>query len=172
MTVEDDRRFRVACLTLLLDMVADKWPEGLDADRIALFDFLAAHPLLLAHHEGDPDRTRLRLAGFDDRSPSYASVVHRFVTRRQRLPDDLTWLVSHGLVAVRVSGRVRHRLTPAGERVARSFTSMYARRYRDAVMIVVNRLRRTSDRGLAEIMSQWSAVRAHRNSLDSPRTGP
>ncbi|MDQ7907233.1 hypothetical protein RB614_22215 [Phytohabitans sp. ZYX-F-186] len=172
MSVEDDRRFRVACLTLLLDVIAEVRPEGVDAHRLALFDFLAANPLLLAREESDPDRIRLRLAGFDDRAVSYASAVQRYVTRRQRLCDDLAWLVAYGLVTVVVDGRVRHRLTPAGREVARSFTSMYARAYRDAAVIVVNRLGRMPDRGLAEVMSQWMAVRAQPRSLDSRRTGP
>jgi hypothetical protein len=169
--VEDDQRFRAACLTLLLDVIADVRPEGVDAERVALFDFLAANPLLLAREESDPDRMRLRLAGFDDRALSYASAVQRYVTRRQRLPGDLGWLVAYGLAKVVVDGRVRHQLTAAGREVARSFTSMYARAYRDAAVIVVNRLGRMPDRGLATIMSQWMAVRAQPRSLDSPRTG-
>lgn len=172
MIVEDDRRFRAACLMLLLDVVADVRPEGVDADRLVLFDFLAAHPLLLARDESDPDRVRLRLAGFDDRALSYASAVQRYVTRRQRLPGDLGWLVTYGLVDVVVDGRVRHQPTAAGRAMARAFTSMYARAYREAAVIVVNRLGRMPDRGLAAIMSQWMAVRARPRTLDSPRTGP
>ncbi|MFD0748300.1 ABC-three component system middle component 2 [Phytohabitans flavus] len=143
----------------------------MDADRVALFDFLAANPLLLAREESDPDRTRLRLAGFDDRALSYSSVVQRYVTRRQRIPDDLAWLITYGLVTVVVDGRVRHRLTPTGQHVARSFMSMYARAYREAAVMVVNRLGRMPDRGLAEVMSQWMTARAQPRSLDFPRIG-
>jgi hypothetical protein len=172
MIVDNDRRFRVACLTLLLDETAEAWPGGLDSERICLFDFLAANPLLLAGEEDDPDRTRLRLAGFDERAVSYGSALQRFVTRRQRLPGDLAWLVALGHVAVVGNGRARYRLTAAGQRTARSFRSIYARRYREAAGIVGGRLRRTTDRGLAEIVGQWSSVRMHRDPLGSPRMGP
>jgi hypothetical protein len=172
MMVDSDRRFRVACLALLLDVIADFWPDGLDIDRIALFDFLAANPLLLAARADDPDRTRLRLAGFDDRAVSYASAAHRFVTRCRRLPDDLAWLVAFGQAVVGTDGRVRYRATPVGQATARSFRSMYSRMYREAAMIIVSRLRHTPDRELLEIMGQWSAVRVHLDPLGSARMGP
>jgi hypothetical protein len=172
MIVDSDRRFRVACLTLLLDVVADAWPDGLDMDRICLFDFLAANPLLLAWSADDPDRKRLRLAGFDDRSVSYDSAAHRFLTRCGQLPDDLAWLVAFGQVTVVADGRVRYRATPAGQASARSFRSMYSRRYREAAVIIVSRLRHTPDREMAEIMGQWSAVRVHLDPLGSARMEP
>jgi hypothetical protein len=170
--VEDDRRFRVACLTLLLDVTAEGFPEGLDADRICLFDFLAAHPLLLVRQQDDPDGTRLRLAGFDDRALSYRNPAQRFMTRCLRLPDDLAWLVSHGQLATVSDGRVRYQLTAAGQVTARSFRSIYSRMYREAAAIIAKRLHRTPDRGLAEIVHQWSAVRVHLYPLGSLRTGP
>jgi hypothetical protein len=170
MIAENDRRFRVACLTLLLDVAADVSPSGVDADRLAVFDFLATNPLLLAGDEDGPDRARLRLAGFDDRALSYASAAQRFITRCQCLPDDLAWLVSYGLVEVILDKRARYRLTPVGQRTARSFNSMYARAFREAAAVVLSRLRHTPDPGLAEVMRQWSAARMH-ESLGSLRIG-
>ena len=158
--VDRDPVFRAAQLTLLLDVVARTQPGGADLDRLAVYDFLAEHPLLLARHEDDPDRIRLRLAGFDDTALSYASAAQRFVGRRLRLPADLAWLISRGLASVSAEGRVRYRITDAGHRLSGSFRSIYAAAYTDAARIVVGRLGRASDRRLRESLPQWLAVGA------------
>ena len=158
--VDRDPVFRAAQLMLLLNVLAQTQPGGADIERLAVFDFLAEHPLLLARQEDDPDRVRLRLAGFDDAALSYASAVQRFVGRRLRLPADLAWLIARGLASVSAEGRVRYRITDAERRLAGSFRSMYAAAYTDAAWIVVGRLGRASDRRLRESLRQWLAVGA------------
>jgi hypothetical protein len=158
--VDRDPVFRAAQLTLLLDVVARTQPGGTDLDRLAVYDFLAEHPLLLARHDDDPDRVRLRLAGFDDAALSYASAAQRFAGRRLGFPADLAWLIAHGLATVSAEGRVRYRITDAGHRLAGSFRSIRAAAYTDAARIVVGRLGRTSDRRLRESLRQWLAVGA------------
>jgi hypothetical protein len=156
--VDRDPVFRAAQLTLLLDVLSRAHPGGTDIERLAVYDFLAEHPLLLARHDSDPDRVRLRLAGFDDRALSYASAAQRFIGRRLRLPADLAWLIARGIVGVSAEGRVRYRITDVGHRLATSFRSMYAGAYTDAARIVVGRLGRTSDRRLRESLREWLAA--------------
>jgi hypothetical protein len=156
---EDDTVFRLAQLILLLDAVSDLYPDGTDVERLAVFGFLAAHPLLLAREDTDPDRLPLLMTGFDDRGIAYASVAHRYVTHRTRTPQDLALLVAYGLVAVSVAGRVTYRLTGRGRATAREFTAVYARSYATAARIVVARLRRLSDRGLRDRMQILTKAR-------------
>jgi hypothetical protein len=156
---EDDPVFRLAQLILLMDSVSGLYPDGTDIERLAVFSFLAAHPLLLAGEESDPDRMHLLMAGFDDRGLSYISVAHRYVTHRTRVPQDLALLVAYGLVAASAPGRVAYRLTNTGRTTAAQFTAVYARSYATAARIVVARLRRMSDRGLRDRMQALIRMR-------------
>jgi len=151
MTPDDVAVFRQARLLLALECAG----EPLDAEHLGVYDFLAAHPLLLARAEDDPDRTALRLAGFDDRAVAYASPAQRFVTAQLRLGDDLAALVGRGLVQVTAAGRVTYQLTAEGAGMAARFTAMYAQLYRTAARIVIRRLRRRSTRRLREGLRQW-----------------
>ncbi|WP_433086653.1 hypothetical protein ACQP1P_13785 [Dactylosporangium sp. CA-052675] len=143
--------FRRARLLLVLLAAA----EPLDAERLGAYEFLAGQPLLVARAEDDPDRTALRLAGFDDRTVAYASPAQRYVTAQLSLGKDLAALVAQGLVAVTAAGRVTYRLTEEGATMARRFTAMYAQSYITAVRIVIRRLRRLSGRKLRENLRQW-----------------
>jgi hypothetical protein len=156
---EDDPVFRLAQLILFMDSVLGVYPDGTDVERLAVFSFLAAHPLLLAREESDPDRMHLLMAGFDDRGLSYTSVAHRYVTHRTRVPQDLALLVAYGLVAASAPGRVAYRLTNTGRATAGQFTAVYARSYATAARIVVARLRRMSDRGLRDRMQALIRMR-------------
>ncbi|WP_327003634.1 hypothetical protein OHA72_52680 [Dactylosporangium sp. NBC_01737] len=151
MTPEDVSVFRQARVLLVLQCAG----EPLDVEHLGVYDFLAAHPLLLARAEDDPDRTALRLAGFDDRAVAYASPAQRFVTAQLHLAGDLAALVGRGLVQVTATGRVTYQLTPEGASMAARFTAMYAQLYRTAARIVIRRLRRLSTRRLREGLRQW-----------------
>jgi hypothetical protein len=151
MTPEDLSVFRQARIVIVLDVAG----EGVDAERLGIYEFLAGHPLLLARAADDPDRTTLRLAGFDDRALAYASPAQRFVTAQLLLGRDLAALTSQGLVGVSVAGRVTYRLTEEGAAMASRFTAMYAQSYITAVRIVIRRLRRLSGRKLREGLRQW-----------------
>lgn len=154
MIPEDDPVFRQARLILLLAAAG----EGLDAERLGIYDFLAEHPLLLARDEADPDRLPLLLAGFDDRATSYASAPHRFVSRQLNLPRDIETLVRAGLVEVSMDGRIRYGLTDAGRTLAGQFTARYSQAYTAAARIVLRRVRRLSGRKLRENMREWLTV--------------
>jgi hypothetical protein len=174
--VEDMAAFRCARLLLLLDLVGRDTPEGIDAERLGVYDFLAAHPLLLARDEDDPDRMALLMAGFDDRALGYASPGQRLVTAQQHLPRDLAVLVRSGLVIMAAGGRIRYRLTVDGRDAARRLTAAYARSYTTAAAVVVRRLRRLSGRRMRETLRRCisgavagSADRLHPAYLTSPR---
>ncbi|MBO0868770.1 MAG: hypothetical protein J2P15_09420 [Micromonosporaceae bacterium] len=155
MTPDQSAQFRHARLVLMLQVVSGFDPDGVDAERLGIYDFLAVHPLLLAATDDDPDRLALRLAGFDDRAIGYASPAQRFVSARLCLARDLGVLVGRGLVRVSAAGRVRYRLTPQGEAVASQFKSTYAQSYTTAARIVVRRVRRLSGRRLRESLRGW-----------------
>ncbi|WP_433219251.1 hypothetical protein ACQP00_14695 [Dactylosporangium sp. CS-047395] len=150
MTPDDLSAFRRARLLLVLAAAG----EPVDAERLGVYEFLAGQPLLLARAEDDPDRTALRLAGFDDRTVAYASPAQRFVTAQLSLGRDLAALVNQGLIAVTAAGRVKYALTEEGTGMAGRFTAMYAQSYITAVRIVVRRLRRLSGRKLRENLRQ------------------
>jgi hypothetical protein len=155
MSPDDSAVFRHARLVLLLAVVAEWDAEGVDAERLGIYDFLAMHPLLLARRGDDPDRFALRLAGFDERALAYASPVQRFTGARLCLTRDLAVLIGLGLVRASAAGRVRYRLTPDGAAVANQFNSTYAHAYITAGRIVVRRLRRLSGRRLRENLRLW-----------------
>ena len=163
MNPDDIATFRHARLVLLLAAAAEGTPDGIDAERLGIYDFLAMHPLLLARREDDPDRLTLRLAGFDDRAVAYASPAQRFVSTQLRLARDLADLVGQGLVSVTAAGRIRYRLTPDGVSMARQFTAMYSQSYVTAARIVIRRTRRLSGRKLREGLREWLTM-----SLDRP----
>jgi hypothetical protein len=157
---DDQIAFRGARLLLLLSVVAEVEPEeapdGLDAERLGIYDFLSAHPLLIVNGPDDPDGLMLRLAGFDDRSLAYASAGQRLATGLMRLNRDLAVLIGAGLVEMRAEGRIRYRLTSDGEIAVGRLNAGYAENYRLAARFVVRRLRRLSGRRLRESLHQWT----------------
>jgi hypothetical protein len=155
---ENDAIFRLARLTLLLRVVEETDPAGIDLERLGIYGFLAAHPLLVASGEADPDRTALLLAGFDDRALSYASPAQRYAGELLRLPHDVTQLVAYGLATCEPRGRIRYRLTPAGHDLAGQITARYAHSYTAAARIVVRRLRRLSGRKLRDNVRTWLSI--------------
>jgi hypothetical protein len=158
--VENDLVFRLARLTLLLVVIEETDADGTDLERLGIYNFLAANPLLLARDDNDPDRVRLVLAGFDDRALAYASPAQRFVSDQLSLPGDLALLVAYGLVSCTVQGRIRYRVTGHGQALARQFAARYAHSYMAAARIVVGRLRRLSGRKLRENIRQWLRIEA------------
>ena len=158
MTPDDLAAFRCARLLLLLDVAAAESPEGLDAERIGVYDFLAAHPLLLVSDEDDPERMTLLMAGFDPRAVGYASAGQRLATAQQRLGRDLSLLVGEGLATVSAAGRVRYRLTDDGRSRADALNATYARSYTLAARIIIRRLRRLSGRRLRDAVRRSIAA--------------
>lgn len=167
MNPDDIAVFRHARLVLLLAVATEATPDGVDAERVGIYDFLAMHPLLLVRQRDDPDRLTLRLAGFDDRAVAYASPAQRFVNGQVRLARDLADLVGKGLVSVSATGRVRYRLTPVGAHMASQFTAMYSQSYVTAARVVIRRTRRLSGRRLRAGLREWLTM-----PLDRPGRQP
>jgi hypothetical protein len=142
--------FRRARLLVLLDLLAEETPAGVDAERAGVYDFLAAHPLLLVRDDDDPDRFALLMAGFDDRAVAYASPGQRLATAQSHLGRDLTALAATGLVEMVAAGRIRYRATDEGRAAVAALSATYVVSYRMSARIIVRRLRRLSGRRLRE----------------------
>ena len=139
---EDDQVFRMAQLLLLMDEL-DESPIALD--RLTCYDFLAENPYLL-FAETEPERPRLRLAGFAEGALSYSSPGQRFTTRQERVGGDLALLVAYGLVeGTVVDQTISYRIAQRGIEVVSGLQSMYADGYRQSARMVYDRLRRLSD---------------------------
>lgn len=139
---EDDQVFRMAQLLLLMDELAES-PIALD--RLTCYDFLAENPYLL-FGTTEPERARLRLAGFAEGALSYSSPGQRFTTRQERVGGDLALLVAYGLVEGTIVGQtISYRISQRGIKIASGLQSMYADGYRQSARMVYNRLRRLSN---------------------------
>jgi hypothetical protein len=152
---EDRQVFRLAQLTLLLEVAAEEQAPVRSVDRLGFYDFFSANPFVVL--SGDDrrdvaDRLTLRLAGFSDRQLSYASTGQRFASRRRRLQHDLSLLVAYGLVTIE-SGS--YELTTIGGALAERLTSVYADAYREAGRVVLKRLKRLSDSNLKKNAEEW-----------------
>lgn len=152
---EERRTFRLAQLTLLMQVAGRENARLLTVDRLAYYDFFSANPFVVVDGNGDRDRVdqlALRLAGFTDKQLSYASTGERFVSRRRRLQHDLSLLIAYGLVTLDSNG---YGLIDAGESIARQLETVYADAYREAARIVIGRLSKLSDRRLREQAQRW-----------------
>ncbi|MCC8245059.1 ABC-three component system middle component 2 [Saccharothrix luteola] len=152
---EDRQVFRLAQLTLLLEVAGEEQAPIRSVDRLGFYDFFSANPFVVL--SGDDrrdvaDRLTLRLAGFSDRQLSYASTGQRFASRRRRLQHDLSLLVAYGLVTIE-SGS--YELTMIGGALAERLTSVYADAYREAARVVLKRLKRLSDNNLKKNAEEW-----------------
>lgn len=152
---EDRQVFRLAQLTLLLQVAGAESAPVRSVDRLAFYDFFSANPFVVASGgtpRDDNDRLTLRLAGFSDRQLSYASTGQRFASRLRRLQHDLSLLVAYGLVTIDNEG---YGLTEAGKTIASQFNSVYADSYREGARVVLARLKRLSDRNLKRNADEW-----------------
>jgi len=152
---ENDTVFRLAQLLLLLDTLRRESQPRAALERLAYYDFFSANPYLVINREDD-DHRQLVMAGFDDRSLSYASSGQRFTSRRERLQHDLALLVAYELAnAVVEGGAVTYGVTDRGTALAAQFTALYARSYVLSASLVVRRLRKLSDSKLRESARSW-----------------
>lgn len=141
---------------LLIAICSESAPKhALDLDRLAVVEFLAANPFLLVSPDGDA-ALQLRLAGFGAHSLSYAAPGQRYATRRERLLQDLSRLVSTGLVTVDVVGGKRVILpTMLGLSQSDRLTSTYADAFRASLAVVLPVVRRLSDTALRHQLEVW-----------------
>lgn len=143
---EERTVFRVSQLCLLLAATDETNAKLTSLDRLAYFDFFAAHPFIVL--DGDSpekdarDRLILRLEGFADRQLNYGTIGHRFTTRRKRIQYDFALLVSRGLAQVSSN---HYAVTDSGKQFANALETVYADAYRTAATIVLKRLGNLSE---------------------------
>jgi len=142
---EDDPIFRMSQLLLLLDELQ---PEPTTLDRLTYYDFFAESPYLLFAEEA-PERTTLRLAGFESSALSYLSPAQRFVTRQERVGGDLAALVAYRMAdASLVDRSPAYVISAHGSDLSKRLRAMYADAYRTSARLVFRRLRRLSNKRL------------------------
>lgn len=148
------KQFRLAQLLLALAAADDLHPS-LTLEKVAAVDFLAANPFLVF----DPESTEgeeLQLLGFGLHSVSYASPGQRFASRRGRVSSDLAFLVSTGMVDVRISDGFRNLdITDAGQHAAEQLVSVYADAYRRSAALVVTEVAKLTPGGLYTKLQNW-----------------
>ena len=123
---DDWTTFRLAQLTLLLEVAHEARVPIRTLDRLGVYDFLSANPFVVvsgAEARDESDRLTLRLAGFSDRQLSYASTGQRFISRRKHLQRDLSILVAYGVAHV---DGASWGLTASGTELAAGFETVYA----------------------------------------------
>jgi hypothetical protein len=149
---EDHVLFRLAQLILLLRVVAPPDQPGIGLERLGYYDFFSANPFQVVPNDDAEARAQLHLAGFDERQLSYASTGQRFANRRRRLQHDVALLVAYDLAEPRSGG---WGLTTRGLHTAEQLTALYADQYMASVSVVVARLIRLTDTGLARQARGW-----------------
>jgi hypothetical protein len=150
---DDVADFRLAQLLLLLTETRDRKP--LDVERLSITEFMAANPFLVLQ-PNDSSRRRLRNAGFNEHSLTYASPGQRFATRRERVMHDLARSVSLGLTRVEVTdGRRTLSITERGASMAEQLTSVYADAYRMSVSTIAPKIASLSDSALRRSLADW-----------------
>lgn len=149
---DDVTTFRGSQLLLLL---AETQSINLDLERLSVTEFLAANPFLVVGDDRH-ERTALLLAGFGEHSLTYAAPGQRFATRRERIVNDVAYLVSFGLAQVVIADQKRViRATTFGKEMASQLTSVYADGYRESIRRVAPRISKLSDKALQERLTGW-----------------
>ncbi|CAH0144219.1 hypothetical protein SRABI98_00618 [Microbacterium sp. Bi98] len=159
-TFEPDSQvfFRAAQLLLAFSVASELSIRLPTTERLAAYDFFTANPFAVLSKNDDADSRdslRLELVGYARGQLSYASLGHRFVSRRERIRADLAVLVARGLVEI---GEEAFMITDAGRNIADQLRSAYADAYRLAAEIVLVRLNRLSDRQLRESSAAWAGT--------------
>lgn len=152
---EQDSRFRLARLLLLLDVAREHGRQIASIDRLAYYEFFADNPFIVI--DGDKsrdraDRATVELAGFSSIQLGYASSGQRFVSRRRRLQHDLARLVALGIATL---GSTGYLITGRGSELAGQFRSIYADSYRQSAEIILRRLVPLSGKRLQAKAEEW-----------------
>jgi hypothetical protein len=153
---EDVTLFNSARLLILFEVFENlSTKKGIDLERLSYYDFFAANPFLIIA-EDDPMRLDLEIAGFEISTVGYISSPQRFRTKRSRLKQYLSLLLSKNLIEVsNVEGKILYSITPLGIETASKIESMYAFAYRKSVEYIIKRLEKYSDKKLWENSSKW-----------------
>jgi hypothetical protein len=129
--------------------------KGIDLEKLAYYDFLAANPFLLID-EKHPSRLELEMEGFKPNKLEYVGAEQRFRTKRLSLKQYLALLLSKGLIKLEnEDGKIVFYITAMGIEIAGKFSSMYAIAYRKSADCVISILKKYSDTKLTEEADKW-----------------
>ena len=132
----------------------------LTLDRLATYDFFAAHPFLVFDAATNEGRQLVR-EGLEPKSLTYAAAPDRLANRRQRIQADVTALVARDLARIDArDGRLVFTATPTGLELTARFTSLFAQAIRLSAELVIIQLDRLSDRALRARATDWTSHRA------------
>lgn len=153
---EDFVIFNSARLLLLLKVVEDlKITDGVDLERLSYYDFFAANPFLMIP-EHDPLTLEIELLGFESNTIGYSSSSQRYSTKRSHLKQYLSLLLAKELIDIsNIDGKLYYRITTKGIDLVNEMKTMYAQAYEKSVIIVIDKLKRMSDKRLWECASNW-----------------
>ena len=152
---EDVTLFNSARLLILFDELENLGIKGEDLERLSYYDFFAANPFLIITKD-DPLWLDLEIAGFETYTVGYISSSQRYRTKRSRLKQYLSILLSKNLIEVsNVDKKILYRIAPTGIKTANQIKSMYAIAYRKSAKHIVKRLKGYSDKKLWEESSKW-----------------
>ncbi len=162
-SIRPDRldEFRQGRLLLLLNVLSltSKPQHAPDLERLSFYDFFAANPFLVPID--DRTGSSMSIAGFDRSNLSYQSSGQRFANGRARLQFDLAVLAARGLISASVHNRrVTYAASNQGLEVAKLMRSLYAQAYEQSARVILDRLRRLSDKGLRESAREWLRAEA------------
>jgi hypothetical protein len=152
---ESERNFRLGQLLLLLEQAHLLQRDIPSIDRLGYYDFFSANPYIVTSDEypnRKRDRIILKRAGFLEGQLSYGQAGERYVSRRQRLRADVSFLLSWGLVTLKEGG---YRASASGEGFAESLSTVYADQYREAAKIVISRLAPLTNAKLISTVQRW-----------------
>lgn len=152
---EDVTLFNSARLLILFDELENLGIKGEDLERLSYYDFFAANPFLIITKD-DPLWLDLEIAGFETYTVGYISSSQRYRTKRSRLKQYLSILLSKNLIEVsNVDKKILYRITPTGIKTANQIKSMYAIAYQKSAKHIVKRLKGYSDKKLGEESIKW-----------------
>ena len=154
--------YRWAHLLLVASVHAERnRRKPLSLDRLAMYDFFAAHPFLIFDDQTTAPGRSLVREGLEPRSLTYAAAPDRLANRRQRIQADVTALVARDLADLAANdGRLVFALTEAGQARADSLASLYAQAVRSSAALVIANLDRLADATLRSRATEWTTYRA------------
>lgn len=153
---EDDIIFNSSRLLILFDVVRDlDIKKGMDLERLSYYDFFAANPFLIIKKD-NPERIDLEIEGFISNKIEYYSTAQLYRTKRASLKQYLSLLITKGLInMINKDGKFIFNITQLGIDTSKKLNTMYALAYRKSVAIIVNMLKRYSDKKLWESANVW-----------------
>ncbi len=153
---EDDLLFNSSRLLILFEVLDElKFSDGIDMERLSYYDFFAANPFLIFEKD-DPVYFELELIGFESNKLEYLSTAQLYRTKRASIKQYLAYLVCKNLIKLEnIDGRIVFKITELGLDMSKGLISLYALAYRASLSIVVQKLKKYSDKKLWENASIW-----------------